>query len=156
MLCKKIYPLLLQKIVCTVAVSFLPVGFPRFRGEYTIDTPFLLLLIGSPPHPRGIQPVTELTSLDDGIIPASAGNTLVLSCALAGLRDHPRFRGEYPSFLDAPLRHVGSPPHPRGIPSKKGREVGQLSITPASAGNTIFRHFFSRRKENHPRIRGKY
>ena len=136
MLCKKIYPLLLQKIVCTVAVSFLPVGFPRFRGEYTIDTPFLLLLIGSPPHPRGIQPVTELTSLDDGIIPASAGNTLVLSCALAGLRDHPRFRGEYPSFLDAPLRHVGSPPHPRGIQYVQVAGLRVVGITPASAGNT--------------------
>ena len=48
---------------------------PRIRGEYLVISLDCYRLLGSPPHPRGIQRIHALLYTRNGITPASAGNT---------------------------------------------------------------------------------
>ena len=68
---------------------------PRMRGEHGYACLLVLRKWGSSPHARGTHNVTVDISLDQGIIPACAGNTGFLSRPAEGSRDHPRMRGEH-------------------------------------------------------------
>ena len=92
--------------------------------------------LGSPPHTRGILPLS-----------------LMQQCLLT---DHPRTRGEYFSSAHLPSECQGSPPHTRGILpiSEKNRCI--RGITPAHAGNTSSICKRPSTPWDHPRTRGEY
>ena len=88
---------------------------PRIRGEYIACVFLFTIVLGSPPHTRGIPPGHGLQSLFQRFTPAYAGNTLDRECSVKRTEVHPRIRGEYKSPLTSPLVLPGSPPHTRGI-----------------------------------------
>ena len=93
---------------------------PRIRGEYVVILKPVRLADGSPPHSRGIplfcphiEPLKRLT-------PAFAGNTSYIRRRGSGHPAHPRIRGEYSRISSGMVSPPGSPPHSRGIRTKKG------------------------------------
>ena len=90
-----------------------------------------------------------------GITPACAGKTDRYKASTKMQADHPRMRGEDRFFLCFRAESQGSPPHARGRPSHL--LCGMLShrITPACAGKTRSAHRESRRRRDHPRMRGE-
>ena len=85
---------------------------------------------------RGILKSIKSLSLSEGITPAHAGNTQILSSSGPASRDHPRACGEYIPLYLSLCRILGSPPRMRGIPSTLGNSSSLSGITPAHAGNT--------------------
>ena len=96
----------------------------------------LALLLGSPPHTRGILWFITNYFVQFGITPAYAGNTRYTDVIVVAVEDHPRIRGEY--GLKKKRKGVlwGSPPHTRGILYTLFFYKILLWITPAYAGNT--------------------
>ena len=88
---------------------------PRIRGEYRDAMEEFLEVVGSPPHTRGIRYVNPRQAAERGFTPAYAGNTSSKSPSALRFRVHPRIRGEYSGSACRVLRHLGSPPHTRGI-----------------------------------------
>ena len=68
---------------------------PRIRGEHSHRAISRMLGGGSSPHSRGTPIVGNIPEEKDGIIPAFAGNTLILRIFQLQDRDHPRIRGEH-------------------------------------------------------------
>ena len=129
---------------------------PRSRGEYfgRHFNPFLVP--GSSPLSRGILFAERPDIVSAGIIPALAGNTVVLQDSEFCIRDHPRSRGEYPFHHVKCKRVIGSSPLSRGILTETSGVVTITRIIPALAGNT-FTHLISiHRPRDHPRSRGEY
>ena len=95
-------------------------------------------------------------AISEGITPAHAGNTFRRRTYSRLVQDHPRTRGEYlePLYMHYPLQ--GSPPHTRGILPIVMCGLLIYGITPAHAGNTLWRSAPYRRKWDHPRTRGEY
>ena len=124
-------------------------------GEHPQATEDRQSTLGSSPHVRGtphLQP-DALTSV--GIIPACAGNTLLL--AVPGLRgrDHPRMCGEHKKSLRDVQPRRGSSPHVRGTPRFSFSRVLVLRIIPACAGNTLLSLSpLRRRSGSSPHVRG--
>ena len=52
-------------------------------------------VVGSSPHVRGAQWVSEVAKDKDGIIPACAGSTSLRRWPFSMPRDHPRMCGEH-------------------------------------------------------------
>ena len=98
----------------------------------------------------GAQPVIR------GIIPAFAGNTVIMLYFDKLSKDHPRIRGEH-DFVKKPIRkRQGSSPHSRGTLAWENTDILPSGIIPAFAGNTIegTRDIIAR--WDHPRIRGEH
>ena len=76
------------------------------------------------------------TNYDAGITPAYAGNTLLFTKRLDGLRDHPRLRGKHGYYAMFEYLNGGSPPLTRETHRSMSNLVEILGITPAYAGNT--------------------
>ena len=112
-----------------------PGAHPRSRGEHvrvpyaspvvrgssplargTLDCPPLCAppLVGSSPLARGTQSARKYDCRYGGLIPARAGNTLLLTLSATPKRAHPRSRGEHRLFR--PIREAprGSSPLARG------------------------------------------
>ena len=111
---------------------------------------------GSPPLARGIPMFLSQISQSNGITPARAGNTQILSQKILLNWDHPRSRGEYPFLPPPDIYYRGSPPLARGIPSCKASRIFLIGITPARAGNTHSPSYFYFWAGDHPRSRGEY
>ena len=77
---------------------------------------------------RGTLAENLLIGLMVGIIPAYAGNTLVMAGHLLASRDHPRVCGEHDFFNPVLDAHSGSSPRMRGTP-------GPMTAIPRSGGN---------------------
>ena len=91
-----------------------------------------------------------------GIIPAYAGNTLLMELALNRFRDHPRVCGEHFSRNYWFVRARGSSPRMRGtLPSRLCR-VHSSGIIPAYAGNTVKQENPSPPSRDHPRVCGEH
>ena len=71
---------------------------PRSRGEYTKGTDTVADAVGSSPLSRGILSVVSHMTQTIRIIPALAGNTDVTTDWDYRIQDHPRSRGEYPTY----------------------------------------------------------
>ena len=69
---------------------------------------------GSPPHARGRPPLTRTRSGLRRITPACAGKTRPPSLGDSDRLDHPRMRGEDPTWSLGGSPEWGSPPHARG------------------------------------------
>ena len=111
---------------------------------------------GSPPHTRGILPISEKNRCIRGITPAHAGNTSSICKRPSTPWDHPRTRGEYCVNAIVEIIKEGSPPHTRGIPEGIATIDVELGITPAHAGNTTCHQKMVADQWDHPRTRGEY
>ena len=109
---------------------------PRSRGEYTILCIHFWRLYGSSPLSRGIPAVGDVDLDKAGIIPALAGNTILLDDCVPTREDHPRSRGEYDPRGSSASSALGSSPLSRGILEHQKAMDDSLRIIPALAGNT--------------------
>ena len=89
---------------------------------------------GSPPHGRGkVVPFMQEVP-GDGITPAWAGKSRILTCNEAAEKDHPRMGGEKGCDGTSYLAWRGSPPHGRGKVAADKHCLNRFGITPAWAG----------------------
>ena len=126
------------------------------RGEHCTARRARRIKWGSSPHARGTPVDGGPVDLDEGIIPACAGNTKTSDCVKLLSRDHPRMRGEHRSVHrdDSPSR--GSSPHARGT-HLDGRQLCHPDgIIPACAGNTKETECQTCERGDHPRMRGEH
>ena len=87
---------------------------PRIRGEHIKSGFSMVKDGGSSPHTRGAPHRVGGDEVGDGIIPAYAGSTAVLSPGISSSWDHPRIRGEHFTRRSKITLIVGSSPHTRG------------------------------------------
>ena len=86
---------------------------PRIRGTNPRPETGKMLLSGSSPHTRDKFHAVPLAVLGVGIIPAYAGQILLLWDCLFYQRDHPRIRGTNVKLSRQLTPLVGSSPHTR-------------------------------------------
>ena len=129
---------------------------PRMRGEHPWDTMSMYRRPGSSPHARGTHRSCFNPCSIVGIIPACAGNTRLALGYVAGTGDHPRMRGEHPSFRKENSTRKGSSPHARGTRRLRLHEIVMRGIIPACAGNTVTRIVTTALTRDHPRMRGEH
>ena len=129
---------------------------PRSRGEYFPGRRIPAQERGSSPLSRGIPFASVLVALNDGIIPALAGNTQSLPRDCEQQPDHPRSRGEYSFVSMMKPASSGSSPLSRGIPGQEVHGPASHRIIPALAGNTVYRQLVDLYYRDHPRSRGEY
>ena len=129
---------------------------PRMRGEHPESSHGNRRRIGSSPHARGTRrrdgPVRDF----GGIIPACAGNTYLNGKRVPLGGDHPRMRGEHPSWFQMPEPRVGSSPHARGTLIAAVDDRAVVGIIPACAGNTAPSTSTGTTPQDHPRMRGEH
>lgn len=107
---------------------------------------------------RGILTRKAYTSQKRRIIPACAGNTLSILCALSNRSNHPRLRGEYVAYAlqrDIPWGSSSSP-LARGILNRCVCKSYISRIIPAYAGNTKSDKYCQNLYWDHPRLCGEY
>ena len=112
--------------------------------------------VGSSPRMRGTPARCGERGWRRGIIPAYAGNTLVLDAVAVLSWDHPRVCGEHAECSRSGWRSQGSSPRMRGTPVPYHSDSGRHGIIPAYAGNT--QHPINRRMwcRDHPRVCGEH
>ena len=137
---------------CTVTRS----DHPRSRGEYGCEILHGCQETGSSPLSRGIPPHVTIMRKPERIIPALAGNTMILSREVPSSTDHPRSRGEYSWTSPGRPSAPGSSPLSRGIPHIRRLLVLPARIIPALAGNTHSEGLWKEKRWDHPRSRGEY
>ncbi len=125
-------------------------------GEYVVPAFQLFVLLGSPPHTRGISELCVAERMPNRFTPAYAGNIQLLMGLDEILQVHPRIRGEYPLPSYFPPFCAGSPPHTRGISCPFTGRISLIRFTPAYAGNMKLSRLFISSGRVHPRIRGEY
>ena len=109
---------------------------PRMRGEKGIARQDDANVAGSPPHARGKARKASRISPAVRITPACAGKSETGTNPAETVKDHPRMRGEKPSWASLPLRCRGSPPHARGKDNVEENRMKSRRITPACAGKS--------------------
>ena len=129
---------------------------PRLRGEHCSVGSHHSPSRGSSPLARGTRFPESASSPGVGIIPACAGNTLVVPPASGQNTDHPRLRGEHCGRVMPDCPASGSSPLARGTPSTPSWSDRQPRIIPACAGNTSERLGESTPFRDHPRLRGEH
>ena len=85
---------------------------------------------------RGTHTPTLKSSLDGGIIPAYAGNTMYITHFLMPDWDHPRVCGEHDTTITNDGVATGSSPRMRGTRAIRAVHIPEPGIIPAYAGNT--------------------
>ena len=91
-----------------------------------------------------------------GIIPAYAGNTYCLCLLHLRVEDHPRVCGEHMICYYGGSALRGSSPRMRGTRIHKFRQLFELGIIPAYAGNTPAFVSRIRVSRDHPRVCGEH
>ena len=94
---------------------------PRVCGEHPFIASSTALAMGSSPRMRGTPQTPPKTALNDGIIPAYAGNTTYRSNDPQTGRDHPRVCGEHDPIWRRETRYEGSSPRMRGTQGQADR-----------------------------------
>ena len=92
----------------------------------------------------------------NGIIPAYAGNTLMLTRCRQCSRDHPRVCGEHLATATFAERAPGSSPRMRGTPDYVFMHCRDIGIIPAYAGNTGLIRGPRHHRRDHPRVCGEH
>ena len=112
---------------------------PRLRGEQLEHKKRRLEAEGSAPLARGTASFSRIDNAGARISPACAGNRSMHDPRIIRIWDQPRLRGEQASAAALSGSLMGSAPLARGtvFESKKVGVVGRIS--PACAGNSIFR-----------------
>ena len=118
---------------------------------------------------RGTLFLAGVDGDDLGIIPAYAGNTLILLAAGECSGDHPRVCGEHAAAFGTKEINPGSSPRMRGTPpvtgwpwsmrgtpEKKERLLESEGIIPAYAENTSGNGITTNFLRDHPRVCGEH
>ena len=129
---------------------------PRSHGEHSSGLSSSGCSGGSSPLARGTRILLVTLLRYRRLIPARAGNTVVLLSARIVLPAHPRSRGEH-IMVDASVSHRrGSSPLARGTLRESVKHRARERLIPARAGNT--RPGVTREPScpAHPRSRGEH
>ena len=129
---------------------------PRVCGEHTSKTLSRSASKGSSPRMRGTLSHAVEFSLHAGIIPAYAGNTILLSPTMVFRWDHPRVCGEHSFAVCWIRRKRGSSPRMRGTLLLVSALPASAGIIPAYAGNTPAAQMLECRTRDHPRVCGEH
>ena len=109
---------------------------PRTCGEHEAMADGDTEKVGSPPHMRGTPIFSPFSFSCNGITPRTCG--------------------EHQMVVTSRVLSAGSPPHMRGTPQWYIRPSRFFRITPAHAGNTMFRSGRSSCPRDHPRTCGEH
>ena len=129
---------------------------PRSRGDHIGKAPGTASLTGSSPLARGPPRGSSAVTRPQGLIPARAGTTKILSVHSVTRRAHPRSRGDHKAIARVVSDERGSSPLARGplhSPTKWQRTRG---LIPARAGTTTRSDRRPSRSRAHPRSRGDH
>ena len=129
---------------------------PRVCGEHQKNGADDLSEKGSSPRVRGTPFGSNGLSIDRGIIPACAGNTVRGWKFRRSKGDHPRVCGEHCVLIGNTDMASGSSPRVRGTPGRRLSSCRQRGIIPACAGNTIESSLPSNIPWDHPRVCGEH
>ena len=129
---------------------------PRSCGNHENKFKLVTNIVGSPPLMR--EPPRRVTSTcsKDGITPAHAGTTLIVTNCLISLQDHPRSCGNHRLLCKWSLPSTGSPPLMREPQIIIGFFTFSIGITPAHAGTTKERVKRTNNQRDHPRSCGNH
>ena len=105
---------------------------------------------------RGTRGDTAPVLVEDGIIPAYAGNTEFHLTISLKSRDHPRVCGEHSMNAANPSGSTGSSPRMRGTLDYLTGLAKSVGIIPAYAGNTVIEDPGETFSEDHPRVCGEH
>ena len=105
---------------------------------------------------RGTHCCLAVSVAGRGIIPACAGNTLLMAIGPTFQRDHPRMRGEHQAPTGYAVTRRGSSPHARGTHLSQRAGYLRYGIIPACAGNTCTTKVQLSHIRDHPRMRGEH
>ena len=129
---------------------------PRSRGEHIFQKSLAAGHGGSSPLARGTRILLPLRENRARLIPARAGNTVLVVVLIIFSPAHPRSRGEHPTISDNSLNAVGSSPLARGTHGLQVFGIHQARLIPARAGNTLGLRRGTSAKSAHPRSRGEH
>ena len=129
---------------------------PRVCGEHRLFSIRFLSYRGSSPRMRGTLYEVAADFLGSGIIPAYAGNTILLVREVERERDHPRVCGEHQVIDDYGTVVMGSSPRMRGTPHRQPVLAHGAGIIPAYAGNTPTTTITAPTARDHPRVCGEH
>ena len=101
--------------------------------------PVVMCLVGSSPLARGAPAQLKAAYREDGLIPAGAGSTCLVSMGRRCGAAHPRWRGEHVITTLTRRRWNGSSPLARGAHGLQLSRGGVLRLIPAGAGSTVAR-----------------
>ena len=129
---------------------------PRSRGEHCLSDEMAEDAAGSSPLARGTRVERDPWAIRDRLIPARAGNTILLQKQHVSPPAHPRSRGEHITSQTAREFLGGSSPLARGTHDGLQNPFHGLRLIPARAGNTV--HLVCSRiiEAAHPRSRGEH
>ena len=129
---------------------------PRVCGEHIYGVSPFTPCAGSSPRMRGTHRSWCTAGKEAGIIPAYAGNTLILISFVPPRRDHPRVCGEHGKASRVLPQCRGSSPRMRGTLFSNTRPAAAVGIIPAYAGNTVAVVLVFIVKGDHPRVCGEH
>ena len=129
---------------------------PRVCGEHATGASTQVNCTGSSPRMRGTQRIHVDFPLEEGIIPAYAGNTVPYAFCPPSLGDHPRVCGEHHGRHGSRLCRMGSSPRMRGTPLYPNAIRFPRGIIPAYAGNTAPTPPARTTRRDHPRVCGEH
>ena len=127
---------------------------PRIRGTNRSFCFYVLHVVGSSPHTRDKSPHFLMSTSEDGIIPAYAGQMRPWPESLLFHRDHPRIRGTNQIVLTKSDVDAGSSPHTRDKFRPPPKCNCRSRIIPAYAGQIYKKLSLFQSCRDHPRIRG--
>ena len=125
-------------------------------GEHQLLSSDQTSIEGSSPRVRGTRCSFRRGTRTIGIIPACAGNTVLLCGHFLLLRDHPRVCGEHSGLSSAPNAPDRSSPRVRGTQNIEIIDNLADGIIPACAGNTGGWQLLVGRHGDHPRVCGEH
>ena len=125
-------------------------------GEHWFSIVWMGAVKGSSPRVRGTLRHLGCNPCRLGIIPACAGNTVVLVDYRGDFRDHPRVCGEHVAVVRVDFACLGSSPRVRGTRHAAGGSSEAAGIIPACAGNTNPISRVTERDRDHPRVCGEH
>ena len=129
---------------------------PRVCGEHVVSDVLFAVDSGSSPRMRGTRAAICGAEVLNGIIPAYAGNTMIVAVAHVHWWDHPRVCGEHTQTVPPTTSGAGSSPRMRGTPAVRVCAVSLPGIIPAYAGNTTNDYDFDTPRRDHPRVCGEH
>ena len=112
---------------------------PRVCGEQAARQSESCAASGSSPRVRGTVEAGSWSRPQGRIIPACAGNSLMLDTKINVEADHPRVCGEQPCAKMRKKSSSGSSPRVRGTGCICITDISSLRIIPACAGNRSWR-----------------
>ena len=109
---------------------------PRSRGEHFTELEPPAGVPGSSPLARGTLQGKDSRAVSFWLIPARAGNTLIITFRPSERSAHPRSRGEHRPVTGQDVEEFGSSPLARGTRRSHLHDPALRRLIPARAGNT--------------------